>query len=131
MPLVIIVRQNPSGNEIFGQNIFLLSATKLWQGNIFTPVCQSFHSQGGLPYTSHGQTDPPWADPPGQTPTWADTTLGRHPHPLDRHPHGQTPPMGRHPPCTVHAGMQSTSMQYASYIQSLSLALNLQIDYIF
>ena len=37
-------------------------ATKLRQGNVFTPVCHSVH-RGGLPHTY------PWADkPPGQTP---------------------------------------------------------------
>ena len=27
---------------------FLPPVTKLWQGNVFTPVCQSFCSQGGM-----------------------------------------------------------------------------------
>ena len=36
-------------------------ATKLRQGNIFTPVCQSFRWRGGVCYT-------PWAEAPGQTP---------------------------------------------------------------
>ena len=32
----------------------------LGQGNVFTPVCQSFCSQGGV----HPHTDTPWTDPP-------------------------------------------------------------------
>ena len=63
---------------------------QLWQGNIFTGVCQSFCSQGMCVCVSQhalGQT------PPGQTPP-----LGRHPPPLCRHPPGQTPPLGRQPP---------------------------------
>ena len=34
--------------------------------------------------------------------------------------HGQAPP-GRHPPCAVHAGIQSTSGQYASYWNAILL----------
>ena len=74
----------------------LPSATKLWQGNVFTPVCQSFCSQGRcladtLPgQTPPGQTHPqqtpsgqtsPQADTPEQTlqadTPWTDTPLGR------------------------------------------------------
>ena len=62
-------------------------STKLRQGNIFTPVCQSFCSQGvsasglgGVCQTPPRQTPPhPGQIPPGQTPPWADTPLGRHP----------------------------------------------------
>ena len=57
------------------------------QGNDFTPVCQSFRSQGGLPQYMLGY-NPPWAD----TPPRADTPLGRHP------PRADTTPLGRHPP---------------------------------
>ena len=39
---------------------YLPPATKLRQGNVFTPVCHSVH-RGGLPY------------PPGQTPPWTGT----------------------------------------------------------
>ena len=64
--------------------------TKLRKGNVFTPVCQSFCSQGGLPsayWDTPPWVDTPWADTsPGQTPL-----LGRHPSPADtllsRHPH--------------------------------------------
>ena len=48
--------------------------TKLRKGNVFTPVCQSFCTQGGVCPSACWNT-PPWADtPPGQTPP-----LGRHP----------------------------------------------------
>ena len=70
----------------------LLSATQLWQGNVFTPVCQSFCSQGRgcVADTSPGRHTPPrdtpWADTaPGQT-----HTPGRH-TPVQTHPPGQTP----------------------------------------
>ena len=65
---------------------FLPSVMKLRQGNVFTPVCQSFHSQGTgcLADTSlvdPGQTPPvytPQVDPPRQTPhvAWTDTPTG-------------------------------------------------------
>ena len=51
---------------------FLPSATKLWQGNIFTSVCQEFCPRGGvwcLPQCMLGYTTPS----PGRYP------LGRHP----------------------------------------------------
>ena len=75
----------------------LPSATKLRQGNVFTPVCHSVHG-GCLPQCMLGYTHP-WADiPPGQTPytpwqtpPWANKPLGRHPL-LGRNPPGQTPP---------------------------------------
>ena len=70
--------------------------------------------------------------PPGQTPPWADTPLGRQP-PRQTTPQADNPP-GRHPcsvharihplaqcmlgytlPCTVHAGIWSTSRLYASH----------------
>ena len=88
--------------------------TKLRKGNVFTPVCQSFCSQGVcIPactgHTLPGQTlplgrHPPGRHPPRQTHSWADThPPGRHPswadtHPLGRcTPPGQTPPLHRHP----------------------------------
>ena len=66
---------------------FLPSPTKLWQGNVFTPVCHSVH--GGVSASVHaGIHIPPWADTP-----LADTLPGRPPW-VD--PPGQTPPR-RHP----------------------------------
>ena len=35
-------------NEVWGKVMFLPPATKLRQGNVFTPVCQSFCSQEGM-----------------------------------------------------------------------------------
>ena len=66
---------------------------KLRKGNVFTPVCQSFCSQG--------RCTPPGTPPPWQTqPHWEDTPLGIHPqaniHPqADTHPRADTP-LGRH-----------------------------------
>ena len=54
---------------------YLPPATKLWLGNVFTPVCQSFRSQGWcLPleglgvWPPLGQTNPPGQAPPGRYP---------------------------------------------------------------
>ena len=66
--------------------IFFPPATKLRQGNVFTPVCQSFCSQRGLADPPGvGQTPPPWMQTPrgGQTPPDADP-----------HPSGCRPPLG-------------------------------------
>ena len=49
--------------------IYLPSATKLRQGNIFTGVCQSFCSRGGLPQCTLGYTPRVDTPSPGQTPT--------------------------------------------------------------
>ena len=59
------------------------------QGNVFTPVCESFCSQGGcLPHTHpHPEQTPPWADTPGQTP------LGRQTPPGQTHPWADTTPL--------------------------------------
>ena len=49
--------------------LFLPPATKLWQGNVFTPVCHSVHTPLW--------TDTPRTDTPPQADTqWADTPLG-------------------------------------------------------
>ena len=66
---------------------------------------------------------------PGQTPPSGQTPLGRHPvgqtppqagTPLNRLPLGRHPP-GRHP-LAVHAGIWSTSRQYASHWKPFLLA---------
>ena len=86
---------------------FLLSATKLWQGNVFTPVCHSIHRGGCLPLDLGGMS---------ATPPWADTHPGRHPS-VDTSP-GRHPPaqcmLGYILPCAVDAGIWSTSGRYAS-----------------
>ena len=69
-------------------------ATKLRQGNVFTPVCHSVHGEVS-------------ASGPGEES--ATHTLGR--HPLGRHPPcADTPPLlGRHPPtqCMLGYGQQA------------------------
>ena len=87
-------------------------ATKLQQGNVFTPVCHSVH-RGGV-----SATPPPWVDTP-----WADT-----PCPVHAGIHTPTAQcMLRYTPlfpvhagihihlCAVHAGIRSTSGRYASH----------------
>ena len=61
------------------------------QGNIFTPVCHSFCSQGGVCLSACWDTTtphPPGADPPGSRPPWEQTP----PHPRDQNPPGPDPP---------------------------------------
>ena len=69
---------------------FTARKRSLWQGNVFTPVCQSFCSQGEEHpprSTPPRQTPPPGQKPQGRPPL-PDTPLGRH-HPR---PPRQTPP---------------------------------------
>ena len=90
---------------------------KLRKGYVFTPVCQSFCSHGGVhPLGRHlPQADtplgrhplgrhPPWQIPLGRHSPWQ-ILLGRHPPTLGRHPpQADTPwadtpaPIGRRPP---------------------------------
>ena len=77
-------------------------ATKLWQGNVFTPVSHSVHRGGCLPLVQGGVCH---------------TTLGRH-SPWADTPHRQTTPSAcwdTHTPCPVHAGIRSSSGRYASH----------------
>ena len=101
--------------------LFLPSATMLRQGNVFTPVCQSFCS-GGVCLWSGG-VSATHTPPPRQTHPLSQTSpLGR--HPLGRHPRADTPqahtPLpsacwDTHTPCPVHAGIRSTSGWYACH----------------
>ena len=66
------------------------------QGNIFTPVCHSFCSQGGcLPQCMLGYHTP-WEQT--HTPPGADTPIPQADTPQSRHPPGADPPRSRHPP---------------------------------
>ena len=87
---------------------FPFAKRSLGQGNVFTPVCQSFCSQGEgcLPHCMLGHTLQ--ADTPGQT-----SSLGRHPAPRLTPPHGQTPP-----PPGGYYGIRSTSGRYACYFNA-------------
>ena len=55
------------------------------EGYVFTPVCQSFCSRGGVCLSACWDTTPP-----------------RTRHPRCRHPPEQTPPRTRHPPRSRH-----------------------------
>ena len=82
--------------------------TKLRKGNVFTPVCQSFCSQGStpvhagichpqgrhLPWAAPWQT-PPWADTPRQTTPWAQPP-GETPHKQTATAADGTYPTGMH-----------------------------------
>ena len=71
------------------------------QGNIFTPVCHSFCSQGGSASVHAGipspQSRPPRADPPEQTPPPRPNTPPAPDTPRSRHPQSRHPPGSRHP----------------------------------
>ena len=114
-------------------NVYLPSATKLRQGNVFRSVCQknSVHRRvsasvhAGI-HNPQADTHPFWADsPPGRQPQadttplgrypWADTPTGQIPHPLGRHqllgrhprgrhPHWTDTPLGRHLPWQTPLG---------------------------
>ena len=106
------------------------------QGNIFTPVCHSFCSQGGgggVPQCMLGYHHPPdqayhppWTSHPPR-PATPPPPQTRHPHPLDQPHHHHPPrtrhtlPQTRHPPRTSHppreadSSIRSTSGRYASY----------------
>ena len=63
----------------------LPSATKLWQGNVFTPVCHSLHR--GISASVHAEIHTPWADTP----------LSRHPPGRHLPPPAITAADGKHP----------------------------------
>ena len=88
--------------------IYYRPQTKLRKGNVFTPVCQSFCSQGRVSAPVHAGIHLPGQTPPRQTPsTRADTShLDRHPYP-GRHTPGQTPP-GQTPPQQTAAAADGT-----------------------
>ena len=74
--------------------------TKLREGNVFTPVCQSFRPQGSwgvypsmdLPTPDREDTHPPPAEPPpGQTPTSPEiATKANSTHPTGMHTYLET-----------------------------------------
>ena len=78
-------------------------ATKLGQGNVFTPVYHSAHRRS-LPYTPPGRPHL-GRPPPGRQPPWADTPQADTSTRPDT-PHGQTPPVQ----CMLGYGQQAGSM---------------------
>ena len=94
------------------------------QGNIFTPVCHSFCSQGGwwgvclsacwdtTPRTRHPLPLEPDTPPNRHTPR--DQTP-RSRHPLEHAPPETRPPQSRHTPPEADSSIRSTSGRYASY----------------
>ena len=132
MEVLFIDRMMPPmkcGHDLV-KHLLLPPTTKLWKGNVFTPVCQSFCSQGGsmcVYQDALGQT-PPLADTP-----LADTSLADTPW---QTPPGQTSPRGRHPladtPPWADTPRQTTPPQpdghcsrwYASCWKAFLLSLN-------
>ena len=106
--------------------LLLPPVNEVCEGYVFTPVCQSFCSQRGggqIPpsrYTPQAGT-PPGRYTPRQVHPLASTPPGRY-TPLAGTPPGQVHPLGAGTPpwqvhllATVHAGIWSTSGQYASH----------------
>ena len=81
----------------------LLPATKLRQGNVFTPVCHSVHG-GGV--ADSPQSRPPWEQTPPREQT---PPVNRNP-PRNRHPPGSRPPL-----CSACWEIRATSGRDASY----------------
>ena len=116
------------------KHLLLPPTTKLWKGNVFKPVCQSFCSQGGYvcvfqhvlgqtpPLADTSLADTPWQTNPGQTSPRGRHLPGKHPS-LGRHPPGQTPPLGR-PPTTPPKPDGHCSRRYASCWNAFLLCLN-------
>ena len=78
---------------------FLPSATKLWQGNVFTGVCDSIHwgngglCQGDAPWPESPQTETPLTETP-----WTERPPTQRPpaqRPPAQRPPGQKPPAQR------------------------------------
>ena len=89
-------------------NYTLITArkTKLREGNVFTPVCQSFCSPGGcLPLVRRGGSATPGADTPWQTPP-AQCMLGYTPLTAQCM-------LGYTPPCPVHTGIHNPPLPSA------------------
>ena len=116
------------------KNLFLPPGTKLWQGNVFTPVCHSVHGESGIPpwdkippeHTPPRQTPPGSRHPPEHTPHLESRhPQSKHPqeqtspqcrHPLSRHPREQTPPPGADTPLhSAYLEIRATSGRYACY----------------
>ena len=116
---------------------YLPPATKLRPGNVFTPVCQSFCSQG------RGCLPLVWRDvcqihlgrhPLGRHPPWVDT----HRHPLAKHSLpsafwdtlflAQCMLGFTHTPCAVHAGIRPTSGRYASHWNAFLFARTVKLN---
>ena len=90
--------------------------TKLWKGNVFTPVCQSSVHRGGV-HTTPGR-HPPRQRPPIGRRTQADTTPSGSPP-----PRADTLPVGRHrpPPRPAAAdGTHLTGMHSCSFYTSIA-----------
>ena len=106
--------------------VSLPSATKLWQGNDFTPVCHSVHGGACLRQCMLGYTPILGRHPPGQTPAppadtpWPDIPQPDTPtgqtvpllarHPPGRHPPGQAPPSNPQQTAIAADGTHPTGM---------------------
>ena len=94
-------------------------ATKLRQGNVFTPVCDCIHGEVSVRVTPWTET-PVWTEtpldraPPGQRPPfWTETRLwtetpGQRTPSEQRCPLDREPPLDRDPPCTEMPPRQRT-----------------------
>ena len=75
---LVVHRAHIIGSKSVCSVIFTVRKRSLGQGNVFTPVCQSFCSRGGACPTTCWDTYPLGRHPPGIHPS---PLLGRPPHP--------------------------------------------------
>ena len=115
-------RAKAEAKIVFDVCHLLPPANEVCDGYVFTPVCQSFCSQGGLPHCMLGCTPPDQRQTPHPTPS---RTRGRHslgpeadPHPLPQDQR-QAPPPPRPEAGTPRPGssacweIRATSGRYA------------------
>ena len=105
--MIPVTKPPPPKEDVVWSSLLLPPATKLRQGNVFTPVCHSVN-RGEVCHTPLGR--PPWTDTPWADTPWADTNQAHNPlsrQPLDRPP-GQTPPWADPPvQCVLGYGQQA------------------------
>ena len=109
---LVVHRAHIIGSKSVCSVIFTVRKRSLGQGNVFTPVCQSFCSRGGACPTTCWDTYPLGRHPPGIHPS---PLLGR---PLTQ---ADTPSPRQTPPGCY--SIQSTSGWYASYWNAYLLGI--------
>ena len=127
-------KSNNGSRRYFCVGLFITSTASWWassvnyraqrscgQGNIFTPVCHSFCSQGGVCLSACWDTTPPnqIPTPPDQTPPpRADTPPDQTPTPGSRHPPGS-----RHTPPKEQTHPRGSRLQHTVYERPVRILL--------
>ena len=99
------------------------------QGNIFTPVCHSFCSQGGICLSACWDTSPQQTPPRPDTTPRPDTPPGTRPPPSSRQPPGADPLPGKQTPAygLRAAGTHPTGM-HSFFMLNLTIKFYNPID---